>query len=102
MPGPPISPNFREAPTLIRAPGGRDWLIYYEHYAGVSYGVSRAPRLEGPWFQMQGNSGVERWNRFAMPAGTRHGSMLEISRKEYDGLVAAFPDAGPDARKARP
>lgn len=93
MPGPPISPNFREAPTLIRAPGGKDWLMYYEQYAGVSYGVSKAPRLEGPWFQMQGNSGVERWNRFSMPAGTRHGSMLEISRKEYDAILAAFPEA---------
>lgn len=93
MPGPPISPNFREAPTLIRAPSGKDWLMYYEQYAGVSYGVSKAPRLEGPWFQMQGNSGVERWNRFSMPAGTRHGSMLEISRKEYDAILAAFPEA---------
>ncbi|NYT40762.1 family 43 glycosylhydrolase [Sphingomonas sp. R-74633] len=93
MPGASISPNFREAPTLIRAPGGKDWLMYYEQYAGVSYGVSKAPRLEGPWFQMQGNSGVERWNRFSMPAGTRHGSMLEISRKEYDAILAAFPEA---------
>lgn len=92
MPGAPISPNFREAPTLIRAPGNRDWLMYYEQYAGVSYGVSKAPRLEGPWFQLQGNSGVERWNRFSMPAGTRHGWMIEITRKEHDAIVKAFPE----------
>lgn len=92
MPGAPISPNFREAPTLIRAPGDRDWLMYYEQYAGVSYGVSKAPRLQGPWFQMQGNSGVERWNRFSMPAGTRHGWMIAISRAEHDAIVKAFPE----------
>ncbi|WP_369062335.1 family 43 glycosylhydrolase [Caulobacter sp. 73W] len=98
MPGPPISPNFREAPTLIRSPSGKDWLMYYEQYAGQSYGVSKAPRLQGPWYQLQGNSGVERWNRFHMPAGTRHGSMIEITRKEYDAIVAAFPE-GPAAAK---
>lgn len=95
MPGPPISPNFREAPTLIRSPSGQDWLMYYEQYAGVSYGVSKAPRLEGPWYQIQGNSGVERWNRFHMPAGTRHGWMIEISRKEYDAIIRAFPETKP-------
>lgn len=91
-PGPSLSPNFREAPTLIRSPNGKDWLLYYEQYAGTSYGVSTAPRLEGPWYQMSGNSGVTEWNRFEMPAGTRHGSMLPISRKQYDAIVAAFPD----------
>jgi hypothetical protein len=92
QPGPSLSPNFREAPTLIRAPNDREWLLYYEQYAGVSYGVSKAPRLEGPWYQLQGNSGVDRWNRFSMPAGTRHGSMIEISRGQYDAIVAAFPE----------
>lgn len=90
-PGPSLSPNFREAPTLIRAPGGRDWLLYYEQYAGTSYGLSMAPRLTGPWFQVSGNSGVPAWNRFEMPAGVRHGSMIPISRAQYDGIVAAFP-----------
>ncbi|WP_425453217.1 glycosyl hydrolase family 43 [Sphingomonas gilva] len=90
-PGPPLSPNFREAPTLIRAPNGADWLLYYEQYAGTSYGLSMAPRLEGPWYQVSGNSGVPEWNRFEMPAGVRHGSMIAISRKQYDAIVAAFP-----------
>ncbi len=93
MPGAPVSPNFREAPTIIRAPNNRDWLLYYEQYAGVSYGLSKAPRLEGPWYQVQGNSGVQRWNRFEMPAGTRHGSMIATDRAQYDAIVAAFPDA---------
>jgi hypothetical protein len=89
-PGPSLSPNFREAPTLVRAPVSDDWLLYYEQYAGTSYGLSRAQRLEGPWYQVSGNSGVPEWNRYEMPAGTRHGSMVEISRGQYDAIVAAF------------
>jgi hypothetical protein len=90
-PGPPLSPNFREAPTVIRAPDDRSWLLWYEQYAGTSYGLSRARRLEGPWFQVSGNTGVLEWNRFEMPAGVRHGSMIAISRQEHDALVQAFP-----------
>lgn len=91
LPGPPLSPNFREAPTIIRAPNGSDWLLYYEQYAGTSYGLSMAPTLNGPWFQVSGNSGVPDWNRYDMPAGTRHGSMIGITRRQYDAIVAAFP-----------
>jgi hypothetical protein len=100
-PGPPLSPNFREAPTLIRAPNDKDWLLYYEQYAGTSYGLSMAPRLEGPWYQVSGNSGVPEWNRFEMPAGTRHGSMIAISRKQYDAILRAFPDGGDQATPTR-
>ena len=89
-PGPSISPNFREAPTLIRSPDGADWFLYYEQYAGTSYGLSKAPRLEGPWVQMSGNSGVPEWNRYDVPECTRHGSLIEITRAQYDRLVAAF------------
>ena len=104
LPGPPLSPNFREAPTLIRSPNGHDWLIYYEQYAGTSYGLSKAPKLSGPWFQVSGNTGVPEWDRYTVPPGLRHGSMIEISKPRYDALVAAFPDAptqpttGPHAR----
>lgn len=90
-PGPPVSPNFREAPTLIRAPNGADWYLYYEQYAGTSYGLSMGARLEGPWYQVSGNSGIPEWNRFEMPAGVRHGSMIPITRKQHDAIVAAFP-----------
>lgn len=90
-PGPSLSPNFREAPTIIRSPNGADWYLYYEQYAGTSYGVSMGPRLEGPWYQVSGNSGVPEWNRFEMTPRARHGSMIEITRDAYDKLVKAFP-----------
>ena len=89
-PGPPLSPNFREAPTVIRSPDGKEWFLYYEQYAGTSYGLSKAPSFAGPWFQVSGNSGVPEWNRYEMTPGARHGSMIAISGKDYDRLVAAF------------
>ncbi len=91
-PGPPVSPNFREAPTIIRAPGKGDWLLYYEQYAGTGYGLSTAPRLTGPWYQVSGNTGVPEWDRYTLPAGLRHGSMIAISKAQHDAIVAAFPD----------
>lgn len=90
-PGPPLSPAFREAPTLVRAPNDREWLLYYEQYAGTSYGLSKARALAGPWIQVSGNSGVPEWNRYEMIPGARHGSMIAITRAEYDTLVKAFP-----------
>lgn len=91
LPGPSLSPNFREAPTLIRSPNGKDWMLYYEQYAGTSYGLSMAPAMKGPWFQVSGNSGVPAWNRYEMPEGVRHGSMIEITHDQYDKLAVAFP-----------
>jgi hypothetical protein len=35
---------------------------------------------------------VKEWDRYEMPAGLRHGSMIEITRAQYDAIVAAFPD----------
>jgi hypothetical protein len=92
-PGPPLSPNFREAPTLIRSPDTRDWLLYYEQYAGTSYGLSKAARLSGPWYQVSGNTGVAEWDRYTMVPNARHGSMITIGRQEYDALVSAFGGA---------
>jgi hypothetical protein len=88
--GPSISPSFREAPTVIPSPDGKAWYCYYEQYPGMSYGVSAAAHLSGPWYQLSGNTSVADWNKFEMTPGARHGSMLVISRKEYDALVAHF------------
>ena len=89
-PGPSISPNFREAPTLIPSPNGKAWYLYYEQYPGVSYGLSVASSLDGPWFQAAGYQRPE-WDKYHLPPKVRHGSMMPITRKEYDSLVAAFP-----------
>jgi hypothetical protein len=90
-PGPPVSPNFREAPTLIPSPNGKAWYLYYEQYPGVAYGLSVAASLEGPWFQAAGNQQPS-WDKYHLPPKVRHGSMIPITRKQYDALVKAFPN----------
>ncbi|MFB3826458.1 MAG: glycosyl hydrolase family 43 [Bryobacteraceae bacterium] len=89
-PGPPISPNFHEAPMLIPSPDGKAWYLYYEQYPGVSYGLSVAGSLKGPWFKVSGYTSVPAWNKYEMPPLLRHGCMIVISRERYDRLVAAF------------
>ncbi|MCC7374567.1 MAG: glycoside hydrolase family 43 protein [Verrucomicrobiales bacterium] len=88
-PGPPLSPSFREAPTLIPSPNGRAWYLYYEQYPGVSYGLSVAEHLDGPWFQVAGYQRPD-WDKYRMPPKVRHGSMRPIRRTEYNALVSAF------------
>lgn len=77
---------------MIRAPNGQGWLMHYEQYAGTSYGLSMAPRLEGPWIEVWGNSGVKEWNRFEMPATLRHGFMMPVTKQQLDALTKAFPE----------
>ncbi len=89
-PGPPISPSFREAPTLIPSPDGKVWYLYYEQYPGVAYGLSVAAEFSGPWFQPAGGTQHRDWDKYSVPAKARHGSMLPITRAHYEALIEAF------------
>jgi hypothetical protein len=86
----PISPNFREAPMLIPSPDGEAWYLYYEQYPGISYGLSVASSLTGPWHQISGYTFFADWDKYSMPEKVRHGCMITISREEYNNLVAKF------------
>jgi hypothetical protein len=86
----PISPNFREAPMLIQSPNGKVWYLYYEQYPGVSYGLSVASSLSGPWYQVSGYTFFADWDKYSLPEKVRHGSMITISRQQYDALVDRF------------
>ncbi len=85
-----ISPNFREAPMLIPSPDGKIWYMYYEQYPGVSYGLSIADNMNGPWYQASGYTFYHDWDKYSLPASVRHGCMITISKKEYDSLVDHF------------
>jgi hypothetical protein len=87
---PPISPNFREAPMLIPSPNGEVWYMYYEQYPGVSYGLSVADSLSGPWYQVSGYTFFADWDKYSLPPKVRHGAMITISGKQYDALVERF------------
>ncbi|MDD7886284.1 glycoside hydrolase family 43 protein [Flavivirga sp. 57AJ16] len=86
----PISPNFREAPMLIPSPNNKAWYLYYEQYPGVSYGLSVAGQLKGPWYQISGYTFFSDWDKYTMPAKVRHGCMITISKQEYDQLIQKF------------
>lgn len=94
LPSDPISPNFREAPTLIPSPDGKVWYLYYEQYPGVSYGLSIADNLNGPWYQASGYTFFSTWDKYSLPQGIRHGCMITISDKEYEALVESFGEWG--------
>lgn len=90
LPSDPISPNFREAPTLIPSPNGKIWYLYYEQYPGVSYGLSIADNLNGEWYQASGYTFFSDWDKYSLPPGVRHGCMITISVEEYEELLRRF------------
>ena len=49
----------------------------------------KSPGLAGPWFQAAGGQRPD-WDKYRIPPKVRHGSMIPISRTEYDTLVTAF------------
>ncbi|MEN8254415.1 MAG: glycoside hydrolase family 43 protein [Verrucomicrobiota bacterium] len=89
----PLSPNFREAPMLIPSPDGKAWYLYYEQYPGVSYGLSVAAGLDGPWYQVSGYTFHPGWDKYALPPKVRHGCMIPISRVQHDAIAKAFGNA---------
>lgn len=90
LPSDPISPNFREAPMIIPSPDGKIWYMYYEQYPGVSYGLSIADNMNGPWYQASGYTFHSDWDKYSLPAKVRHGCMITITLEEYDRLVNRF------------
>lgn len=85
-----VSPNFREAPMLIPSPDGKIWYMYYEQYPGVSYGLSIADNINGPWYQASGYTFFSDWDKYSFPPSVRHGCMITISKDEYNRLVEKF------------
>jgi len=82
-PSSPITPNFREAPTLIRRPDYNGWYLYYEQYPGIQYGLSTAPKIEGPWYDVY-------IMKYSVPKNTRHGCMIGISQKQHNAIMDAY------------
>ena len=49
--------------------------------------------MEGPGYQVSGYTFHGDWDKYALPPKIRHGSMIAISRKEYNAIIAAFPNS---------
>ncbi|MBN1126046.1 MAG: glycoside hydrolase family 43 protein [Sedimentisphaerales bacterium] len=82
-PGPKITPNFREAPTLIPRLDGKGWYLYYEQYPAVSYGLSTAPHLAGPWYDVYCGD-------YEVPTNARHGCMIPLTNAQLDAIVKVY------------
>ncbi len=82
-PGPRISPNFREAPTLIPRPDGLGWFLYTEQYPGVQYTLATAPTLDGPWHEAYIGD-------YSVPPNARHGCMIPLAQPEFDAVMSAY------------
>lgn len=82
-PSPRITPNFREAPTLIPRPDGKGWYLYYEQYPGVQYGCSTARKPSGPWYDVY-------IKEYDVPENARHGCMIAIGQRQCDVVMGAY------------
>lgn len=91
-PSDPVSPNFREAPAVIPRPDGRGWYMYYEQYPALSYDVSTAPSLAGPWHGVFAP-------KTSVPEGARHGCMIPLDQAAYDAVMAAYGPGGSKSSK---
>jgi hypothetical protein len=87
-PGPPVSPNFREAPALIPRPDGQGWYLYFEQYPGLSYLPATAPKIGGPWHDVYAPD-------CKTPEGARHGCMFPLGKSEFDAIMKAFGTGSP-------
>ncbi len=85
-PSPKISPNFREAPTLIPRPDGKGWYLYYEQYPGVTYGCSTARQLSGPWYNLYHEN-------YRVTPDARHGCMVPLGKTQYEAVLSAYDPA---------
>jgi hypothetical protein len=99
QPAPPITPNFREAPSAVRRADGRGWYLYYEQYPALAYELSTAPSLAGPWHTVFAP-------KYSLPEGARHGCVIELRPGEYEAIMARFapdpPRTDPEEQSSAP
>jgi hypothetical protein len=82
-PGPSVSPNFCEAPSLVPKLDGTGYYMYYERYQGNGYEIATAPKMEGPWYDVYKEE-------YYFPENCRHGWIHPITQEQWDAIVKAF------------
>lgn len=74
--GPPITGAYwAEGPTAIKI--GGQWMVYFDKYTEKKYGAVASPDLKN-WIDIS--------DAVSIPKGARHGTVLKISRKEFDRM----------------
>ncbi len=70
----PITGDYwAEGPTVIRI--GRRWIVYFDKYTKHQYGAIESTDLKN-WKDIS--------DQLIMPEGIRHGTIFEISKKEFE------------------
>lgn len=78
-PGPPVTPSWREAPTIVRSPDGQGWYLYTEQYP-TAYELYKCSSLAGSM-----------WSQVAFtPPVARHGWVMRIDETQYQAIVDAY------------
>ncbi len=83
LPGPSLSPNFCEAPSLVPKLDGTGYYMYFERYQGQGYEVATGPAMEGPWYDVYKME-------YSFPEDCRHGWIHPITQKQWDAITEAF------------
>ena len=78
-PGPPVTPAWREAPSIVRSPDGQGWYLYTEQYP-TTYELYKCSSLAGSM-----------WSQVAFtPPVARHGWVMRIDETQYQAIVDAY------------
>lgn len=75
-PGPIISPNWREAPIMIRTKDGK-FRVYYENYGEHVYEMREATAIQGA-----------QWKDVKLsPPNARHGCIISVDEQVYQNIL---------------
>jgi beta-xylosidase len=74
--GPPITGKYwAEGPTVLKI--GDEWIVYFDKYTAHTYGAVKSKDLVN-WTDVS--------DKISFPKGVRHGTVLVVSRKEFEAM----------------
>lgn len=80
-PGPSVSPNWREAPIMVRTPEGK-FRLYYENYGEHAYEMRESTAIQGaPWKDV---------TNMYPPKDGRHGCIVHVDEKTYLNIEKSY------------
>ncbi|MGW7048064.1 family 43 glycosylhydrolase [Streptomyces avermitilis] len=75
-----------EGPTVFKSNTGNKWYLFIDEYGGRGYVPFETTDLDSGKWTMSTD--------YQLPASPRHGTVMPVTRAEYDRLLAAYPVSG--------